>query len=68
MTLGKIALPNRKRRTDVLERLTMGVRPLRHGHHHDHQELIYLSPFINLTRDCNGFEWCNECTCSLCGL
>jgi hypothetical protein len=41
-TLGNITLPNRKRRTDVPERLILGVRPLRYDHRHDHRKVFFL--------------------------
>jgi hypothetical protein len=46
LKLGNITRPNRQRRTDMLERLTLGVRPLRHGHRHDHRQVIFLHYFF----------------------
>jgi hypothetical protein len=45
LELENITRPNRKRRIDVLERLTLGVRPLRHGHRHDHRQVLSLHNF-----------------------
>jgi hypothetical protein len=46
LTLGNITLPNRKRRTDVLEKLILGVRPLRYDQRHDRRQVIFLRPFF----------------------
>jgi hypothetical protein len=42
LELRNITWPNRKRWTDMLEMLTLGVRPLRHGHRYDRRQLISL--------------------------
>jgi ribosomal protein L44E len=44
--LGNIKKPYRKRRTDVIERLTLGVRPQRLGHCHDHRQVISPLSYI----------------------
>jgi hypothetical protein len=46
--LGNIILPNRKRRTDVLEMQMLGVRPLRHGHRHDRRLVSSLRHFSEI--------------------
>jgi hypothetical protein len=46
--LGNITSPNKKRRTDVLERLTLGVQPLRHGNHHDRRQVIFLHAIFRI--------------------
>jgi hypothetical protein len=52
--LGNITNPGAKRRTDVLERLTLGVRSLRLGHRHDRRQVISpLSYLRKLGSRCN---------------
>jgi hypothetical protein len=46
--LGNITRPNRKRWTDVLQRLTLGVRPLRHGHRHNRCQVIFLRHVLKI--------------------
>jgi hypothetical protein len=47
--LGNITKPNAIRRADMLERLTLGVRPLRLGHYHDHHQVV-ISPLSYLRK------------------
>jgi hypothetical protein len=59
--VGSITLSKQKRIRDMLERLSMRERPLRHGHRHDQKNVLSVLPFVNLIIEFNGFKGSYGC-------
>jgi hypothetical protein len=58
-----IILPKHKRRTYMLERLSVRERPLRHAPRHGRKKVLSFVPFLNLRS--NGFKGSYGCICYL---
>jgi hypothetical protein len=63
--LGSTTLPKQKRRTNMLERLSVRERPLRHDHCHNQKKVLSVFPFGNLIIESNGFKGSYGCICYL---